>query len=72
MTRIVLPGMVERKKGVLINIGSASSIIPSPMLTVYAATKVKHLGKDDTQKIEYLTGFILLYFSNSREQIRHI
>lgn len=39
MTRIVLPGMVERKKGVLINIGSASSIIPSPLLTVYAATK---------------------------------
>ncbi|KAJ8712720.1 hypothetical protein PYW08_008024 [Mythimna loreyi] len=39
MTRLVLPGMVQRQKGVLINIGSASSIIPSPLLTVYAATK---------------------------------
>lgn len=39
MTKLVLPAMVERKKGVVINIGSASSIIPSPLLTVYAATK---------------------------------
>ncbi|KAJ8711049.1 hypothetical protein PYW07_008291 [Mythimna separata] len=39
MTRLVLPGMVQRKKGVLINMGSASSMIPSPLLTVYAATK---------------------------------
>ncbi|XP_004928860.2 very-long-chain 3-oxoacyl-CoA reductase [Bombyx mori] len=39
MTRIVLPEMVKREKGVVINIGSASSIIPSPLLTVYAATK---------------------------------
>ncbi|CAG9559231.1 unnamed protein product [Danaus chrysippus] len=39
MTRIVMPGMVERGKGVVINIGSGSSIIPSPLLTVYASTK---------------------------------
>ncbi|KAI5638787.1 short chain dehydrogenase domain-containing protein [Phthorimaea operculella] len=39
MTGLVLPGMVSREKGVVINIGSASSIIPSPLLTVYAASK---------------------------------
>lgn len=40
MTKLVVPAMVKREKGVVINIGSASSIIPSPLLTVYAATKV--------------------------------
>ncbi|XP_045770141.1 very-long-chain 3-oxoacyl-CoA reductase isoform X2 [Maniola jurtina] len=39
MTGLVLPGMVQRGKGVVINIGSGASIIPSPLLTVYAATK---------------------------------
>ncbi|XP_063896386.1 very-long-chain 3-oxoacyl-CoA reductase isoform X1 [Helicoverpa armigera] len=39
MTRLVLPQMVQRKKGVLINIGSLSTDIPCPMLSVYAATK---------------------------------
>ncbi|XP_050679651.1 very-long-chain 3-oxoacyl-CoA reductase [Leptidea sinapis] len=39
MTRIILPEMEKRGKGVIINIGSASSIIPSPLLSVYAATK---------------------------------
>ncbi|XP_050353559.1 very-long-chain 3-oxoacyl-CoA reductase-B [Nymphalis io] len=39
MTALVLPGMVKRGKGVVINIGSGSSIIPSPLLTVYAAAK---------------------------------
>ncbi|KAI8442097.1 hypothetical protein MSG28_005727 [Choristoneura fumiferana] len=39
MTGLALPGMVKRGKGVIINIGSASSIIPSPLLTVYAASK---------------------------------
>lgn len=40
MTAIILPQMVERKKGVVINIASAASILPSPLLTVYSATKV--------------------------------
>ncbi|XP_039752038.1 very-long-chain 3-oxoacyl-CoA reductase-B [Pararge aegeria] len=39
MTGLVLPGMVQRGKGVVINVGSGASIIPSPLLTVYAATK---------------------------------
>ncbi|XP_069937667.1 very-long-chain 3-oxoacyl-CoA reductase [Cherax quadricarinatus] len=39
MTRIVLPGMVERKRGVIMNLSSLSSIIPAPLLAVYGATK---------------------------------
>lgn len=39
MCKIVLPGMVERKRGVVINISSTAAQIPSPLLTVYAASK---------------------------------
>ncbi|XP_065166436.1 very-long-chain 3-oxoacyl-CoA reductase [Atheta coriaria] len=39
MCKIVMPGMVERKRGVIINISSAAAVIPNPLLTVYAATK---------------------------------
>lgn len=39
MCRIILPGMVERKKGAIINISSLASVIPNPMLSVYSATK---------------------------------
>lgn len=39
MCKIVMPGMLERKKGVVINISSTAALIPSPLLTVYAATK---------------------------------
>nr|CAB3487430.1 unnamed protein product [Digitaria exilis] len=41
VTHAVLPGMVERGRGAVVNIGSgASAILPSdPLYTVYAATK---------------------------------
>nr|KAF6342907.1 hydroxysteroid 17-beta dehydrogenase 12 [Pipistrellus kuhlii] len=39
MTRLVLPGMVERSKGVILNISSASGMYPVPLLTIYSATK---------------------------------
>ncbi|KAK9889061.1 hypothetical protein WA026_004337 [Henosepilachna vigintioctopunctata] len=39
MCKIVMPGMVERKCGVVINIASVAALIPNPMLTVYAASK---------------------------------
>jgi len=39
MSRLVLPQMVERKKGVIVNISSLSGAIPTPLLTVYSATK---------------------------------
>ncbi|XP_067828328.1 very-long-chain 3-oxoacyl-CoA reductase-like [Heptranchias perlo] len=39
MTRIVLPHMLERKKGVIINISSEAGTHPHPLLTMYSATK---------------------------------
>ncbi|XP_005870800.1 PREDICTED: very-long-chain 3-oxoacyl-CoA reductase isoform X2 [Myotis brandtii] len=39
MTHLVLPGMVERSKGVILNISSASGMGPVPLLTIYSATK---------------------------------
>ncbi|XP_038053154.1 very-long-chain 3-oxoacyl-CoA reductase-B-like isoform X2 [Patiria miniata] len=39
MTSIVLPGMLDRKKGIVVNVSSASGMQPSPLLTVYSATK---------------------------------
>jgi 17beta-estradiol 17-dehydrogenase / very-long-chain 3-oxoacyl-CoA reductase len=41
MTKAVLGGMMERKKGTIVNIGSgAAVVVPShPLFTIYAATK---------------------------------
>ncbi|XP_074086602.1 very-long-chain 3-oxoacyl-CoA reductase [Macrotis lagotis] len=39
MTQLVLPGMLERSKGAILNISSASGMYPVPLLTVYSATK---------------------------------
>jgi 17beta-estradiol 17-dehydrogenase / very-long-chain 3-oxoacyl-CoA reductase len=39
MTRIVLKGMVERRRGAILNISSASGLIPAPLLALYGATK---------------------------------
>ncbi|XP_077284500.1 hydroxysteroid 17-beta dehydrogenase 12 spidey [Arctopsyche grandis] len=40
MCSMIMPGMVERKKGVVINISSLLATMPSPMYTIYAATKL--------------------------------
>ncbi|PIA52968.1 LOW QUALITY PROTEIN: hypothetical protein AQUCO_01000672v1 [Aquilegia coerulea] len=39
MTKAVLPVMLKKKKGAIVNVGSASGFIPLPLSTVYAATK---------------------------------
>jgi len=39
MTGIVLPGMVQRKGGVIVNISSASGRIPTPYLALYSSSK---------------------------------
>ncbi|KAB1201202.1 Very-long-chain 3-oxoacyl-CoA reductase 1 [Morella rubra] len=41
VTKAVLPGMIERKRGAIVNIGSGAAIVmPShPLFTIYAATK---------------------------------
>ncbi|XP_077864262.1 very-long-chain 3-oxoacyl-CoA reductase-B-like [Saccoglossus kowalevskii] len=39
MTKIVLPQMVKRRKGVIINISSAAGLNPLPLLLIYSSTK---------------------------------
>ncbi|XP_035898801.1 very-long-chain 3-oxoacyl-CoA reductase isoform X2 [Anopheles stephensi] len=39
MCQLVMPGMVKRHTGVVINISSLSAVIPAPLLTVYSASK---------------------------------
>jgi 17beta-estradiol 17-dehydrogenase / very-long-chain 3-oxoacyl-CoA reductase len=39
MTYVVLPGMLERKRGAIVNISSASGFVSEPMYAVYSATK---------------------------------
>lgn len=39
LTRALLPGMVERHRGRIVNLGSIGSFTPAPMTAAYAATK---------------------------------
>lgn len=39
MCALILPQMVERKKGVVINVSSIAAVIPNPLLSIYSATK---------------------------------
>nr|AFA36443.2 17beta-hydroxysteroid dehydrogenase 12 [Clarias batrachus] len=39
MTRLVLPKMVDKSKGVILNIASASGMYPVPLLTLYSSSK---------------------------------
>ncbi|KAF7428506.1 hypothetical protein PC9H_007730 [Pleurotus ostreatus] len=39
VTYEILPGMVQRKRGLILNIGSFAGAIPSPMLATYSGTK---------------------------------
>jgi len=39
VTRIVLPGMLQRKRGAIINVGSIASVFPVPMMGIYSASK---------------------------------
>ncbi|MED6281056.1 hypothetical protein CHARACLAT_017391 [Characodon lateralis] len=40
MSKIILPGMENRRKGVIINIASGIASFPFPLYTLYAASKV--------------------------------
>ncbi|TEB37438.1 3-ketoacyl-CoA reductase, partial [Coprinellus micaceus] len=39
VTYAILPGMVQRKRGVIFNVGSFAGYVASPMLAVYSGTK---------------------------------
>ncbi|XP_034251632.1 inactive hydroxysteroid dehydrogenase-like protein 1 [Thrips palmi] len=39
MTRIVLPSMLRRQRGIIVNLSSISSVQPLPLMGIYAASK---------------------------------
>ncbi|KNC74561.1 hypothetical protein SARC_12898 [Sphaeroforma arctica JP610] len=39
ITRAVLPGMAERRRGAIVNVSSASGMMATPLLTAYSASK---------------------------------
>ncbi|GFO27975.1 very-long-chain 3-oxoacyl-coa reductase [Plakobranchus ocellatus] len=47
MTRMIIPGMLERRRGVIINISSGYGRNPIPLMAVYSATKafIDHFTK---------------------------
>ena len=53
MCQIVLPQMVTRGKGVIVNVSSSTAVIPSPLMTVFAATKAYVLKFSRDLHIEY-------------------
>ena len=40
MTKMLLPKLLEKKKGVIVNLSSSAAELCPPMFTVYVATKV--------------------------------
>jgi hypothetical protein len=39
LTRLFLPGMIQRKRGRIMNVGSTAAFMPGPLMAVYYATK---------------------------------
>lgn len=39
LTKLLLPGMIKRKRGQILNVGSTGSFVPGPLNAVYCATK---------------------------------
>jgi len=39
VTYAILPGLIQRKQGLILNIGSMAGAVPSPMLATYSGTK---------------------------------
>jgi len=51
-----LPEMIRRKEGHIVNIASASSFIPNPKMSVYAASKWAVLGWSESLRLEMERG----------------
>lgn len=55
MTFLVMPKMAEKRKGLILNVSSASAVLPSPLLSMYASTKVRPSFLDNAQPLPLLS-----------------
>jgi len=53
MCLLVLEKMVQRKKGLILNISSASAVLPTPLMTMYSSTKAFVLKFTEDLATEY-------------------
>lgn len=60
MSRIILPQMLKKQKGIIVNLSSLSGTIPTPLLTVYSASKVNYYIY--FQRIEIIFNFFFQAF----------
>jgi len=56
LTHMVLPGMIERKRGAIVNVSSMSALVNEPLYAVYAGTKA------------YINNFSLALYYEYRQQ----
>jgi len=52
VTRVLLPEMIRRERGHIINIASAAGLIPNPKMSVYVASKWAIVGWSESLRIE--------------------
>ena len=52
LTRQLVPGMVERGRGGVLNVGSVASFVPAPRFAIYGATKAYVLSLTDALHVE--------------------
>ncbi|MGF7151100.1 NAD(P)-dependent dehydrogenase (short-subunit alcohol dehydrogenase family) [Sphingomonas zeicaulis] len=52
MMQAVLPGMRERRSGVIVNVGSSSTLKPLPLLSVYRASKAAMTALTESAALE--------------------
>lgn len=53
MTKLILPQMVARRQGAIVNVSSSSELQPLPLMTVYAATKIFVKSFSEALRVEY-------------------
>ena len=53
VTRAIMPAMVEKRKGAVINLSSMAALMPCPLLSLYAATKAFVVQFSRDLQIEY-------------------
>lgn len=52
LTRLLLPGMIARGRGHIVNIASAASMVPNPGMAVYVSSKFALFGWSDSIRLE--------------------